>query len=132
MKLLFVCFSVMVLFGSCIGEQLTGPQTSLGAPPADFYLRQNYPNPFTDTTTIEYGVPSTGGSASNVSIIVYDPLLEPIRTLVNNSTHPAGQFKTKWDGANKRGIQVPAGTYSIEMQGFSPQTVILRIIAIKK
>ncbi len=131
----FLFFSVcasLFLFLSCNIEPTTGPQTSIGTPPPDFYLKQNFPNPFTDTTTIEYGVPSTGGSASNVSIIVYDPLQEPVRTLVSNASHSAGVFRTKWDGGNKRGIQVPSGTYTIEMQGLSPQTVVIRILAIKK
>lgn len=124
--------SVIFLLASCIKEPLTGPQTSIGTPPPDFYLKQNFPNPFTDTTTIEYGVPATGGSGSNVSITVYDPLLEPIRTLVNNNTHNAGVFRTKWDGRNSRGIKVSSGTYTIQMQGYSPQTVVINIFAIKK
>lgn len=132
MKLVLMSFSVMMMFGSCIAEPLTGPQTSIGTPPPEFFLKQNFPNPFTDTTTIEYGVPATGGAASNVSVIVYDPLLEPVRTLVNNSTHSAGVFRTKWDGRNIRGIQVSSGTYTIQMQGFSPQTVVISILAIKK
>ncbi len=130
-QLFFVCV-LPILFSSCNIEPTTGPQTSIGTPPPDFFLKQNFPNPFTDTTTIEYGIPVTGGSASNVTIIVYDPLQEPVRTLVSNSTHPAGVFRTKWDGGNKRGIQVPSGTYTIEMQGLSPQTVIIRVLAIKK
>ncbi|MFA6456993.1 MAG: FlgD immunoglobulin-like domain containing protein [Bacteroidota bacterium] len=132
MKKELFCLLVVILFSSCLKEPTTGPQTSIGAPPADFYLRQNYPNPFVDTTTIKYGVPISGGTASTVTIIVYDPLREPVRTLVNNNAHPAGGFATKWDGRNSRGIQVPSGTYTIEMQGFTPQTVIIRITAIKK
>ena len=131
MKLLFFCFSSLVLFGSCVVDPLTGPQTSIGTPPPDFYLKQNYPNPFTDTTTIKYGVPTSGGTASTVTIIVYDPLREPVRTIVNNPSHPAGVFKTKWDGRNRNGINVPSGTYTIEMQGYTPQSVIIRILAIK-
>lgn len=132
MKFFLMSFSMAMLFGSCFVEPTTGPQTSIGTPPPEFFLKQNYPNPFIDTTTIEYGIPATGGSGSNVSIVVYDPLREGVRTLVYNSSHPAGVFKTRWDGRNKNGIQVPSGTYSIEMQGFSPQTVIIRVLAIKK
>ena len=131
MKLSLFCFSLLFLSASCVFDPTTGPQTSIGTPPPDFYLKQNYPNPFTDTTTIEYGVPTSGGSASTVTVIVYDPLREPVRTLVNNSAHPAGVFKTKWDGGNKSGIKVPSGTYTIEMQGYTPQSVIIRVLAIK-
>lgn len=132
MKHLLFIFSVTLLLGSCIAEPTTGPQTSIGTPPPDFFLKQNFPNPFADTTTVEFGVPVTGGASSNVSITVYDPLLEPVRTLVNNSSHPAGVFRTKWDGKNSRGIHVSSGTYTIEMKGYIPQTTIIRILAIKK
>ncbi len=128
--LFLVCASFFLLM-SCAVET-TGPQTSIGNPPPEFYLNQNFPNPFSDTTSIKYGVPATGGTASTVSIVVYDPLQEPIRTLVYNSKHGAGEFTTKWDGRNTRGIQVPSGIYTIEMTGLSPQTVVLRITAIKK
>lgn len=130
---LFLCASVLFfLLLSCNIEPTTGPQTSIGTPPPDFFLKQNFPNPFTDTTAIEYGVPVAGGSSSTVTITVFDPLQEPVRTLVSNTSHPAGVFRTKWDGRNKRGVQVPSGTYTIEMQGYTPQSVIIRILAIKK
>ncbi len=128
---LLLCASASLFFLlSCNFEPTTGPQTSIGTPPPDFFLKQNFPNPFTDTTTIEYGVPISG--SSTVTIIVFDPLQEPVRTLVSNSSHPAGVFRTKWDGGNKKGIQVPSGTYTIEMQGYTPQSVIIRVLAIKK
>lgn len=132
MKLTLFIFSLALLFGSCITEPTTGPQTSIGTPPADFFLKQNFPNPFIDTTTIEFGVPSSGGPSSNVSVIVYDALMEPIRTLVSNTRHPSGVFRTKWDGKNSRGGQALSGTYTIEMKGYIPQTTIIRILAIKK
>ncbi|MCK9409445.1 MAG: FlgD immunoglobulin-like domain containing protein [Bacteriovoracaceae bacterium] len=132
MKLTLAAFSLFILFGSCINEPTTGPQTSIGTPPPDFFLKQNFPNPFADTTTIEFGVPASGGSASSVSIIVYDALLEPVRTLVNNSSHPSGIFRTKWSGINARGVQAAPGPYTIEMRGYTPQSTLIRIIAIKK
>lgn len=132
MKQALFIFSIAMLFGSCIAEPTTGPQTSIGTPPPDFFLKQNFPNPFADTTTVEYGVPVSGGTSSNVSVIVYDALLEPVRTLVSSSSHSAGVFRTKWDGKNSRGIRTSSGTYTIEMKGYIPQTTIIRILAIKK
>ncbi len=132
MKFSLLIFSITLLFGSCVGETTTGPQTSIGTPPPDFFLKQNFPNPFADTTTVEYGVPSSGGSSSTVSIIVYDQMEQPVRTLVSNSNHSAGVFRTKWAGNNIKGIQAPAGTYTIEMTGYTPQSSIIRIIALKK
>ncbi|NUN70080.1 MAG: hypothetical protein HUU02_10260 [Bacteroidetes bacterium] len=132
MKVLLFSFSVFFLFGSCVNEPTTGPQTSIGTPPADFFMEQNYPNPFQDTTTVKFGVPVSGGASSNVSIVVYDGLMEPVRTLVSNTSHPAGVFLAKWSGMNTRGIRMPAGTYTIEMKGYIPQATVIRILAIKK
>lgn len=132
MKLLLLSFSVLFLFGSCINEPTTGPQSSIGTPPPDFFMEQNYPNPFKDTTVVKFGVPVSGGSSSSVSIVVYDGLMEPVRTLVSNSSHPAGVFLARWSGINSRGVQVPAGTYTIEMKGYIPQATIIRVLAIKK
>ncbi|MBW7886836.1 MAG: hypothetical protein H3C35_00570 [Bacteroidetes bacterium] len=116
---------------SC-NEVTTGPQSGTGTAPPAFYLNQNYPNPFTDTTTIEYGVPSSGGSSSLVSVIVYNQFQERIQNLVYNTSHTAGSFKTKWFGDDTRGNKVPPGIYIIELKGYSPQAVVLRITAIKK
>jgi hypothetical protein len=112
-------------------ESTTGPQVGNGTIPPAFFLNQNFPNPFRDTTNIEYGVPPTGGSNSLVTIIVYDLFRKDMRTLVNNSSNPPGTYTTKWDGLDYKGIVVPSGLYIIEMRGYTPQSTILRITAIK-
>ena len=133
---------IIILIQSCIipvllvqvscKEPITGPQLGIGPIPATFFLNQNYPNPFIDTTTIKYGIPSTGGSNSLVTIVVYDLFKKEMRTLVDNYYHPPGTFQTKWDGLDSKGIAVPSGLYVIEMKGYTPQTTILRITAIKE
>ena len=133
---------IIILIQSCIipvllvqvscKEPITGPQLGIGPIPATFFLKQNYPNPFKDTTNIEYGIPSTGGSNSLVTIVVYDLFKKEMRTLVDNYYHPPGTFQTKWDGLDSKGIAVPSGLYVIEMKGYTPQTTILRITAIKE
>lgn len=130
---LLICIFVGFLIHFSCNEPITGPQVSSGPAPPDFYLKQNFPNPFKDTTTIEYGVPITGGSNSLVTIKVYDQFQQEIRTLVNNRYHPAGSnFLTKWNGQDVKAVSVPSGLYIIEMRGYTPQTSILRITAIKK
>jgi len=131
--LLLGCIFASFLIDISCKETTTGPQTGNGPPPPAFYLKQNYPNPFTDTTTIEYGVPITGGSNSLVTVIVYDQFRQKIRMLVSNYSHPSGsKFLTQWDGENSKGVSVPSGLYIIEMRGYTPQTSILWVTAIKK
>jgi flagellar hook assembly protein FlgD len=77
-------------------------------------------------------IPITGGSNSLVTIKVYDLFRKNMRTLVNNSSNPPGTYTTQWDGLDNKGIAVPSGLYIIEMQGYTPQTTILRITAIKE
>ncbi|WP_299886147.1 lytic polysaccharide monooxygenase [uncultured Lacinutrix sp.] len=61
----------------------------------DFHLDQNYPNPFTSTSTISYSLRDTG----LVSIKVYDVLGKEISTLVNKK-QPAGEYKVVFNGEN--------------------------------
>lgn len=127
MRQLLVAFTLTLLFSTCTLDEV-GPNGN-GTPPPEFYLKQNYPNPFTDTTTVEFGFPS--GASSSVSVIVYDGMLNPIRTLYSKTAVP-GNYSTKWDGKNAQGIQMPAGSYIIELKGSVPQTTILDIQAVKK
>ncbi len=123
---------LLLVFAAC-KTITTGPQIPGGPPPPNFYMNQNYPNPFTSTTSIEYGVPSTGGSSSYVSMVVYDRFQQPIRTLVENASHPSGsQFIVAWDGLDSRGSTILPGVYIVEMRGYTPQASIIRITALKK
>jgi hypothetical protein len=126
------CITLVLLVQVSCKEPITGPQVGSGPIPPTFFLNQNYPNPFIDTTNIEYGIPITGGSNSLVTIVVYDLFKKEMRTLVDNYYHPPGTFQTKWDGLDSKGIAVPSGLYVIEMKGYTPQTTILRITAIKE
>jgi hypothetical protein len=129
-SLVSILIAGMIIFSSC-KETTTGPQTGYGPAPPEFYLKQNFPNPFTDTTVIDYGVPNTGGKLSEVSIKIYDRFQQEVRTIVFSSSHLPGTFKTKWDGKNSKGISVPKGAYIIEMRGYIPQATILQVIAVK-
>ena len=65
--------------------------------PADFYLSNNYPNPFNPETTIEYSVPKT----SIIELKVYDILGQEVATLVNEVKQP-GKYTTKFSMGNSR------------------------------
>jgi hypothetical protein len=69
-------------------------------------LRQNFPNPFNPSTTIEFSLPTTGP----VSLIVYDVLGRRVRTLVAGQ-QPAGTHRIVWDATNDRGGRIASGVY---------------------
>jgi flagellar hook assembly protein FlgD len=108
-----------------------GPVASSGNIPAQFFINQNFPNPFIDTTSITYGVPSTGGPTEFVSVEIFDKYYNSVRTLAYNAHHPFGTFTVVWDGRDVEYKKVPPGIYIIEMYGSSPNTFISRIVAVR-
>lgn len=58
---------------------------------ASFSLAQNYPNPFSQTTTIEFSIPrhtSSVGSTPRVTLNVYDKLGRKVQALVDEQLFP--------------------------------------------
>ena len=69
-------------------------------------LKQNYPNPFSSSTLINYSVPKL----SNVSLKIYNIRGELVRTLQNGKQHP-GKYSVEWHGLNDYGIRMNSGIY---------------------
>ncbi len=74
--------------------------------PSDYYLRQNFPNPFNPSTTIYFGLPQD----IKVKLEVYNILGQKVRTL-KNGLMPGGRHKVLWDGRNDFGQKVSSGVY---------------------
>ncbi len=77
-----------------------------GVSPDGFGLTQNFPNPFSGSTTIKYQVPQP----TQVKIRIYDVLGQEVQLLANQ-TVPAGQHEVTWDAENQ-----PSGVYFIVME----------------
>jgi hypothetical protein len=75
--------------------------------PRDYYLLQNFPNPFNPTTTIKYSI----ADDSNVKLIIYDLIGKEISTLINDEQKSAGAYSIIWDGKNNFGNEVSSGLY---------------------
>ena len=78
--------------------------------PDEYILNQNYPNPFSSSTTITYDMPET----QKVMIRIFDIKGRLIRTLANEDQN-AGYKTVIWDGKNDDGDQVSAGIYFYQM-----------------
>ncbi|NNJ52873.1 MAG: T9SS type A sorting domain-containing protein, partial [Ignavibacteriaceae bacterium] len=77
--------------------------------PANYYLSNNYPNPFNPSTKIKYSIPQS----SNVVIKVFDVLGNEIETLVNEEK-PAGTYELTWYAEG-----LPSGVYFYRIQAGS-------------
>lgn len=73
-------------------------------------LRQNFPNPFRDTTTILFEVVNGG----DVEIVVYDLQGREIERLVDGFREP-GEHSVEWDGLSAADREVAAGIYVVRM-----------------
>lgn len=71
-------------------------------------LAQNYPNPFSSTTTIRYWIKEPG----RVRLCIYDPAGRLVRTLVDQvqSPSPEGYF-SDWDGKSDSNKLLSSGVY---------------------
>lgn len=85
--------------------------------PDAFELHQNFPNPFNPATTIGYAL----DEANRVTLKIYDIAGKEIKTLVNNISQQAGQYRVSWSGKNNSGRNVASGMYfyKISMGGLS-------------
>ncbi|MDY0082767.1 MAG: T9SS type A sorting domain-containing protein, partial [Ignavibacteriaceae bacterium] len=63
--------------------------------PAQFYLDQNFPNPFNPTTEIKFGITE----AANVDLRIYDVLGKEVAVLINNEFVNAGSYSVKFDAS---------------------------------
>lgn len=80
------------------------PSMSLGATLEP--VGQNFPNPFRESTRIDYQVPANG----DVTVEVIDVTGRQVRQLVARD-QMAGSYSISWDGQNASGNPMPSGTY---------------------
>jgi hypothetical protein len=99
--------------GLCKVEGLIQPVSiSPGAKlPADFYLSNNYPNPFNPETVIEYQLPST----QNIILNIYDLRGNLVQSLIDQK-QSAGIHRVIWKGVNQRGYRVSSGVYIYKLE----------------
>lgn len=132
MKYIALCIVALCFLGC--------EQEVVNTPPASYEMSQNFPNPFTDTTTIYYGVPAVGGHATgpHVRLVVNDRFNFTVATLVDTYNHSAGSnFKVVWDGRGTNYQVVSPGVYYIELQQLDTEAddgvyVRVRKVALKQ
>lgn len=85
-----------------------------------FTLEQNFPNPFSNGTTIHYSLERH----EQVSIEIFSMEGKRVKTLMSNKPHGNGVYTIEWDGTNDSGARVEAGVYIFRFRaGSKVQTV---------
>jgi hypothetical protein len=79
--------------------------------PSNYILAQNYPNPFSPTTSIQFTLPVSGVT----HLDVYNSLGEKVTSLVNGQMN-AGSYAASFDGTN---LQPGVYFYSLRVGEFS-------------
>ena len=79
--------------------------------PRIYVVGQNYPNPFTPTTTIQYSLPEAG----LVSLKIYNMAGQVMRQLVYQQ-QSAGSYQAVWDGLDESGEPTANGVYIYELR----------------
>lgn len=74
--------------------------------PAQFYLDQNFPNPFNPSTEIKFGL----SEATNVDLRIYDALGREVAVLINNEFMNAGSYNVKFNAS-----KLASGNYVYRM-----------------
>ncbi len=74
-------------------------------------MNQNYPNPFSNSTSISYSLPAD----SFVSAKVFNLRGHEIKTVIN-ANQAAGTNFVSWDGRNNSGHKVSQGVYFMRLQ----------------
>jgi hypothetical protein len=82
--------------------------------PANYFLEQNFPNPFNPSTRISYSIPEQ----ALVKLCIYDINGILIKTLYEG-IQTAGSYNANWDGVNSSGIKVGSGVYFYRIQANS-------------
>ncbi|MDH7560978.1 MAG: FlgD immunoglobulin-like domain containing protein [bacterium] len=80
------------------------------APPQQFVLAQNYPNPFTTSTLVRF----TLERMAKANLTVYDAQGHAVVTLFSG-TISAGSHTVSWDGRNRLGEALPSGLYTCQL-----------------
>jgi hypothetical protein len=77
-------------------------------------LHQNYPNPFTNQTTIQFSIKDN----ATVLLEVYNAQGKNVRSLISG-IHEAGSYEIIWEGKSNSGELLPSGTYHVVLTSIS-------------
>jgi len=93
--------------------------------PKNFYLSQNFPNPFNSTTVVRFGVPEFTG----VMVAIFNLQGQKVRDLVDENFQ-SGSYQIQWNGKDAQNADLASGTYFIRMTA-GKSIFVKRILLLK-
>ncbi|UCG91648.1 MAG: T9SS type A sorting domain-containing protein [candidate division WOR-3 bacterium] len=85
--------------------------------PGQGFLWQNYPNPFSDRTTIQFSIGYRGESASGgIELNIYDATGRLVRNFPRLTLYAQRPTFISWDGRDNSGQPVSSGVYIYRLQ----------------
>jgi len=94
-----------------LGGQDLGIKNRPDVMPSNYFLSQNFPNPFNPITTVRYELPED----SFVDVTIYDMLGNVVNNLINTN-QSSGYKSVQWGATNNQGEPVSAGVYIYKIQ----------------
>jgi hypothetical protein len=94
--------------------------------PNNYFLSDNYPNPFNPTTSFTFGL----SSSVEVKISIYNILGQKIFSFKKGKLD-AGSYEFNWNGENQIGEQVTSGIYFYEMEAGNEYRDIKKMTLLK-
>ena len=85
--------------------------------PSEFYLSQNYPNPFKDKTSIKYCL----SEKTLAELIIFNSNGEKIKELIHKELN-AGTYETIFDAED-----LPDGVYYYQLKAVDPKSGTLQL-----
>lgn len=97
-----LCAIVKYYYNTCYTDPVIGGIPAYNIIPKEYFLHQNFPNPFNPATRIRFELPEI----SYVSVVIYDALGREITRLINNELKKEGIYEITWDASG-----FPSGVY---------------------
>ena len=82
--------------------------------PTKFELAQNYPNPFSDRTTIKFCIPDK----MKIKLKIYDSRNRKVKTLVDE-TKEAGTYEVEFNVSQDSSPDITSGVYIYQLKAGS-------------
>jgi hypothetical protein len=93
------------------GSTFVSQRAGVTVPSASLALRQNAPNPFTETTTIAITLPER----TEIEVAVFDVAGRRVATIADG-TRDGGDHELSWNGTDDAGQRVGAGVYFYRLE----------------